>query len=53
MACDAKPCKNNGTCSEVDGNDNYTCSCENGYTDENCTTGKHIVKQTVINVQEY
>ena len=39
LFCVSSPCENNGTCSEVDGDD-YDCTCLPGYTDKNCETGK-------------
>ncbi|XP_045164200.2 brevican core protein-like [Mercenaria mercenaria] len=32
--CSTDPCKNNGTC--VEGADNYTCSCNDGFRGRNC-----------------
>ncbi|XP_053377649.1 sushi, nidogen and EGF-like domain-containing protein 1 isoform X3 [Mercenaria mercenaria] len=32
--CSTDPCKNNGTC--VEGADNYTCSCADGFRGRNC-----------------
>ncbi|XP_053376814.1 delta-like protein C [Mercenaria mercenaria] len=32
--CNTSPCKNNGTC--VEGADNYTCSCTDGFRGRNC-----------------
>ena len=38
--CDPDPCLNGGTC--VDGLDSYSCSCPEGYVDDNCTTSKSV-----------
>ena len=35
--CLSNPCQNEGTC--TDGNNDYTCTCKNGYTGKNCQTG--------------
>ncbi|XP_053382288.1 fibropellin-1-like isoform X2 [Mercenaria mercenaria] len=34
--CDSSPCLNNGTCVD-NGNGTFTCICESGYTDTNCS----------------
>ncbi|XP_071124036.1 sushi, nidogen and EGF-like domain-containing protein 1 [Mytilus edulis] len=36
--CDPNPCQNNGTC--VDLTDSFNCTCDPGWEDVNCTTGK-------------
>ena len=36
--CDPDRCLNGGTC--VDGQNNYTCMCVEGFGDDNCTTSK-------------
>lgn len=40
--CKANPCQNGGTCTEVS-HDEYKCTCPEGYTGENCSTGKQIL----------
>ena len=45
--CVDQPCLNGGTC--VDGVNDYTCMCVDGYTGENCGVGKDIlVSQTLL-----
>ena len=34
--CDSSPCGNNGECSRV-GVSNYTCECNNGYSEPDCS----------------
>ena len=36
--CETSTCDNGGTC--IDGIDDYTCECQEGYTGSNCETGK-------------
>ena len=36
--CQAMPCKNGGTCQPTS-YDNYTCSCLEGFTGQNCSQG--------------
>ena len=36
--CASQPCQNNGQC--VDGINRYSCTCEPGYTDTHCETGR-------------
>lgn len=36
--CVKQPCKNNGTCK--DGVNSYTCTCQAGFTGNNCETGE-------------
>ena len=38
VGCDSLPCLNGGTCNE-DGN-GYTCTCDQGYSGDNCDTGR-------------
>lgn len=33
-----KPCRNGGTCQNIDGS--YLCQCKEGWTDPDCTTGR-------------
>ena len=37
--CDAKPCKNEGTCS-FDADGVYLCNCKPGYTGNDCEESK-------------
>ena len=37
--CQNSPCKNGGSC--VDGINDYTCICRNGYNGSNCENGKY------------
>ena len=39
--CADQPCLNGGTCS--DGLNDYTCTCVDGYTGEDCGVGKNSV----------
>jgi len=36
--CQPMPCKNNATC--VDHVNNYTCTCDSGFTGRNCEIGE-------------
>lgn len=37
-ACDSNPCKNNATCTNLEPVEtNYICTCQNGWTNANCT----------------
>ena len=36
--CASQPCQNNGKC--TDGINGYSCTCEPGYTDAHCETGR-------------
>ena len=36
--CASQPCQNNGKC--TDGINGYSCTCEPGYTDTHCETGR-------------
>ena len=38
--CGSNPCQNGGTC--VDGLNQYTCSCQAGYTGTSCQTGQTV-----------
>ena len=40
--CSPNPCQNGATC--LDGIDNYTCACADGYMDDNCSTSKFLYK---------
>ena len=40
--CDPNPCQNEGSC--VDGDDEYTCDCADGWTGNNCQTGSFTKK---------
>lgn len=39
--CDNAPCENEGTCTGLEDGD-YQCLCAEGFTGDNCQTGKNI-----------
>ncbi|XP_048578445.1 sushi, nidogen and EGF-like domain-containing protein 1 isoform X3 [Nematostella vectensis] len=43
--CDSSPCKNGGNC--TDQVNNYTCTCQPGYTERNCEIGWTMVFKAV------
>ena len=52
-ACDPSPCQNNGACFNSQFEGEYFCDCVDGYTGDNCETGKLMLFCTTIELQSW